>query len=129
MPCSSPSIVASQNFLNQTATSSGTTTPITLFTPASAGLFRVSVYITSTAHTVGDNGIVTVNIEYNDGIYGSATDFQPFENNNGIAAAQPFILNSIWCASGQPIKIFFATSYSGGTAFVYNAYTVIEQLA
>jgi len=106
----SPTIVASQSFLNQTAFLPLTT----VFTPTVTGMYRISVYGECQPNTSCLNGSTVINLVY--------TDASGIPQLLGLSTASSgdFVIHP---ASGTSVQV-----QAGGANPTYNVYVVVEQL-
>lgn len=113
MSASVPQIVASVNFLSQTSNLAAST----LYTPAAAGNYRVSVYVTITA---GAGSFVQATLGYTDES-GAVT------NNTQIEAATSSPAQACIPIYAEASAITIAVSIQSGSP-TYNVRTVVESL-
>jgi len=102
-----PTIIATQNFLNQTAD----LPPTTVFTPTVTGMYRISLYFECQQNTSCGFGSKFVQLNYTDAS-GSTSLGGEFGSDLVIHPA-----------SGTPVQVL-----TSGSIPTYNLYVVVEQL-
>jgi hypothetical protein len=108
--------VANRSFLNQTAVLPQTT----IFTPASAGMFRACIYITTQQVPSADP---VAQFEWTDefrAVFFSVSGFAATTGTNGTAALQCFPIHS---APSAPITVS-----GGATGVTFDMFVTIEKL-
>ncbi|MGD0479774.1 MAG: hypothetical protein ABSA42_06355, partial [Terracidiphilus sp.] len=102
----------------------------TLYTPATAGFYRVTVYMN--VPTMGTCTSIPcaseqITLQWNDGV---STTSLTTATCNLVTPCASSVVTPIWVASGQAITVY-GQIYSSGTAPTggsYNAYVLVEQL-
>jgi hypothetical protein len=102
----------------------------TLYTPATTGFYRVTVYMNVPTLGTCTSAPCTseqITLQWNDGV---STTSLTTATCNLVTPCASSVVTPIWVASGQPITAY-GQSYSSGTAPTggsYNAYVLVEQL-
>lgn len=110
MACQFANIVASQTWTSQSSALSATT----VYTPAAAGLFRVSAYLDGVVASQS----ASTTIAWTDSHQSRSSSLNSLGNASAPSA------QVLWSAASDPIQV--STVFSGtGT---YNLYVVVEQL-
>jgi len=121
MPCVNAPIIAASGSYNQPdtgAANGGSLSATTIFTPAAAGIFRVSVYV-----TISNNGFADVVVNWADENH---SNLSAGLNVSGTFGEQDFILH----AAASAIQVSTdAGANPNPTAATYTLYWIVEQLA
>lgn len=116
MPCQFSNIVATQTLTSQSSPLS----EVAIYTPTSAGLFRVSIYME--APTTNTDGAPTV--YWTDSYRSKSANLTNLQFTSGVPTPSSHVF---WSGSGQAISISTVFDVNSGTA-TYNLYVVVEQL-
>lgn len=123
MPCigNVPIIVASGNIVK----ASGPVSATTIFTPAAAGVFRVSIYVAGPGNGLSQ----PINLTWTDISGAQAGHFGANQlNGNGQETIDPAASVSV-VIEAEADAIQVSTSQVTGTGVGYTLYYVVEQLA